>query len=202
MLVFYSGWGYWQFDSIESYEGVDRNEEKCIRTQAASPFIKVCALFTLPKDAEKEITYQNETTVNHLMEYSHSEGDGSELINPETNPISDFRFILCHEREGEQKFSIDDRPIIEKTVVYTKDDIKKSPELDTAPKKLNETERNTMLKLIIGMAIDAYGYEPDKSRNDLTGNNKNSLSAKMQTHGITISDDTIRKYLNEAKELI
>jgi hypothetical protein len=59
-----------------------------------------------------------------------------------------------------------------------------------------------MLKLIIGMAIDAYGYEPDKSRNDLTGNNKNSLSAKMQTHGINISDDTIRKYLNEAKELI
>lgn len=35
--------------------------------------------------------------------------------------------------------------------------------------KPSETERNTMLKLIIGMAIDAYGYDPKSSHNKATG---------------------------------
>ena len=77
---------------------------------------------------------------------------------------------------------------------------------DAAPIKENkiflETERNTMLKLIIGMAINAYSYDPKATKNGLTGSNKNGLSAKLMTHGISINDDTIRKYLNEAKELI
>ena len=67
--------------------------------------------------------------------------------------------------------------------------------------KPSETERNTMLKLIIGMAIDAYGYDPKNSRNSATGD-KNGISAKLQAHNINISDDTIRKYLTEAKEIV
>ncbi|MGZ8157940.1 MAG: hypothetical protein ACXWT1_16440 [Methylobacter sp.] len=66
---------------------------------------------------------------------------------------------------------------------------------------LTETERQKMLKLIIGMAIDAYGYNPESNRNSATGD-KNGISAKLQTHGISIIDDTIRKYLTEAKKLI
>jgi len=66
---------------------------------------------------------------------------------------------------------------------------------------LPESERNTMLKLIIGMAINAYGYNPESNRNSATGD-KNGISAKLQTHGISIIDDTIRKYLTEAKKLI
>ena len=68
--------------------------------------------------------------------------------------------------------------------------------------KIPETERNTMLKLIIGMAMDAYTYDPKSSRNELTGNNKNSLSAKLALKGIIITDDTIRKYLKEAKNIL
>lgn len=67
--------------------------------------------------------------------------------------------------------------------------------------QLSETEKNTMLKVIIGMAIDAYGYKPSSNRNQATGD-KNGISAKLQTHGISITDDTIRKYLTEAKDLI
>lgn len=65
----------------------------------------------------------------------------------------------------------------------------------------SETERTKMLQLIIGMAIDAYGYKPDSTRNSATGD-KNGISAKLQKHNIDINDDTIRKYLNEAKNLI
>ena len=66
---------------------------------------------------------------------------------------------------------------------------------------LIESERNTMLKLIIGMAMDAYSYNPESSRNSATGD-KNGISAKLALKGISITDDTIRGYLNKAKELI
>ena len=72
----------------------------------------------------------------------------------------------------------------------------------TSGKELSETERNTLLKLIIGMAIDAYGYNPESSRNSASGDNKNSISAKLALKGIAITDDTIRKYLNEAKNIL
>lgn len=67
--------------------------------------------------------------------------------------------------------------------------------------QLSETEKNTMLKVIIGMAIDKYEYNPSSNRNQATGD-KNGISAKLQTHGISVTDDTIRKYLTEAKDLI
>ena len=67
---------------------------------------------------------------------------------------------------------------------------------------MNKKERNTMLRLIIGMAIDAYGYNPDNNKNSATGSNKNSISSKLQQHGINIDNDTIGKYLKEAKELL
>jgi hypothetical protein len=67
--------------------------------------------------------------------------------------------------------------------------------------ELSETERNTMLKLIIGMAIDAYGYDPESTRNSATGD-KNGISAKLALKKITISDDTIRKFLKEAKNIL
>ncbi|MFA6163279.1 MAG: hypothetical protein WC685_07610 [Methylobacter sp.] len=66
---------------------------------------------------------------------------------------------------------------------------------------LSGTERSNMLKMLLFMATDAYGYDPDKTRNDLTGDNKNSLSAKMQRVGIDVSNDTVRRYLKEAKKL-
>jgi hypothetical protein len=37
------------------------------------------------------------------------------------------------------------------------------------PENISETERNKMLKLIIGMAIDAYGYDPESNRNSASG---------------------------------
>ena len=74
-------------------------------------------------------------------------------------------------------------------------------EYTNVEKPFLETERNTMLKLILGMAIDAYGYEPEKTKNSLTGDNKNGLSEKLRTRGFSISNETIRKYLIQAKEL-
>lgn len=67
-------------------------------------------------------------------------------------------------------------------------------------KPLSTKERETMLKLIIGMAIDAYKYDPTAPKSLLTGEGVDSLHANLSVHGISVDPDTIRKYLKEAKE--
>lgn len=63
------------------------------------------------------------------------------------------------------------------------------------------TERRKMLEAILGMAMHAYRYDPSSARNTATGNNKDSISAGIQSVGLNVSDDTMRSYLNEAKEI-
>lgn len=47
----------------------------------------------------------------------------------------------------------------------------------------------------------AYGYDPDANRSPATGE-KNGISVKIESRGINIDADTIRKYLTEAKVLL
>jgi hypothetical protein len=77
--------------------------------------------------------------------------------------------------------------------------------LDLLPQKqktdLAERERATLLKIILGMAIDKYGYRPEEEKNPATGTNRNSIYEGLEKAGLSVNDDTIRKYLNEAKSL-
>ena len=87
--------------------------------------------------------------------------------------------------------------------IFFDDDNETTQPIDTPPpeNELSERERTTMLKLIYGMAIDTYGYDPQKTRNDATGTKKNSISSRLKTHGLDVSDTAVRTYLNEAKEI-
>ncbi len=64
----------------------------------------------------------------------------------------------------------------------------------------HEVEKNTMLKLILGMAISAYGFDPKEPKNSATGSNKGSIKYDLNDTGLSIDEDTVRKYLKEAKE--
>jgi hypothetical protein len=57
-------------------------------------------------------------------------------------------------------------------------------------------EYNTMLKIIIGMAMAKYRYNPNEMKNSASKNIAYSLREK----GIPVSVDTVRKYLEKAKE--
>jgi hypothetical protein len=59
-------------------------------------------------------------------------------------------------------------------------------------------ERESMLKLIIGLACGVYGYDPGAARNTATGEIKRDL----ERIGLAIDDDTIRKYLREGADLV
>lgn len=67
--------------------------------------------------------------------------------------------------------------------------------------QLNTKTENKMLQLILGMAMEAYGYDPySADRQDATGENKNSIQARLSKMGISISNDTIKRYLDKAVE--
>lgn len=65
-------------------------------------------------------------------------------------------------------------------------------------RKLSTTERNTLLKLVIGMAIDGYGYNPKSLRSDVP----KRISDDLATNEIYVSDDTIRRWLKAASEVL
>ena len=51
-----------------------------------------------------------------------------------------------------------------------------------------------MLKIIIAMAINGYGYDPLSSKSEIP----TELEGDISSLGMSVSDDTIRKYLKEA----
>ena len=76
--------------------------------------------------------------------------------------------------------------------------IKAESERPEQSKPLGERERNTLLRIIIGMAIRGYGYDPDAARSDVPKQVADDLSAL----GLECSDQTIREKLKEARSLL
>ena len=65
-------------------------------------------------------------------------------------------------------------------------------------KPLGPRERDSLLKLVLGMAIRGYGYDPKAGRSGTA----REIASDLQVSGLALDDDTIRKYLTEAKELL
>lgn len=59
-------------------------------------------------------------------------------------------------------------------------------------------ERDTLLKLIIGMAVEQYGFDPKSKRNEATGN----IQSDLESCGLSMDADTILKKLREASDLL
>lgn len=63
---------------------------------------------------------------------------------------------------------------------------------------LKTIERQSLLKMVIGMAIDGYGFVPNASKSDIP----KQLADSLAELGLEITDDTIRKYLKLATETV
>ncbi|MBG7619323.1 hypothetical protein I5R65_07595 [Herbaspirillum sp. AP02] len=64
-------------------------------------------------------------------------------------------------------------------------------------KPLGNRERETLLKIILGMAIKGYAYDPDAKRSSIA----KEISEDLQKLGMSIDDDTVRNHLNRAKDI-
>ena len=58
--------------------------------------------------------------------------------------------------------------------------------------------RKTLLKLVLGMAMNRYNFDPTKTRTDVP----KTIEIGVTPHGIDLTDDTIRKALKEAVDTI
>ena len=61
---------------------------------------------------------------------------------------------------------------------------------------LHPRERNSLLKILLGIAIEQYDYSPNDKKSKAPG----QIVSDLAEHGLDVSDDTIRKYLNEGAE--
>lgn len=80
----------------------------------------------------------------------------------------------------------------EVTRVEAKSNLKPGP--DSVDKPLSTAERSTLLKLVIGMAMKGYSYDPEASKSPVP----KEIADDLAGLGIAITDDTVRKYLNQA----
>lgn len=64
--------------------------------------------------------------------------------------------------------------------------------------EVQNRERGTLLKLIIGMAVDGYGYKPSSAKSPFP----KELEGILDRLGISVSNDTIRSKLKEAAQLL
>lgn len=72
-------------------------------------------------------------------------------------------------------------------------------ELTSATKpNVSIRERETLLKLVISMAVKGYAYDPSGRKNSAI----TEIADDTALLGIPVSDDTVRKYLNAAKDLL
>lgn len=65
-------------------------------------------------------------------------------------------------------------------------------------KALGTRERDSLLKLIIGMAVSGYGYDPKLYRSSIP----QEIADDLSRHGLSMDVDTVRKWLREASELL
>lgn len=63
-------------------------------------------------------------------------------------------------------------------------------------KSLSARERDSLLKMILGIAMEQYSHDPYASRTKTA----KDIAEDMELHGLTMDQDTIRKYLAEARD--
>jgi hypothetical protein len=72
-------------------------------------------------------------------------------------------------------------------------------EATTKAKQLGTKERESLLKMIIGMARGGYAHDPKLNRSAAVPQEIANVLAK---HGVALDGDTVRKWLREAAEFL
>lgn len=84
-------------------------------------------------------------------------------------------------------------------VFFPNEPEKDSGSYELEPQKLMEArERVSLLRLVIGMAVGGYGYDPKSKRSPIP----NQIRDDLVKLGLDLHQDTIRRYLNEATNIL
>jgi hypothetical protein len=67
-----------------------------------------------------------------------------------------------------------------------------------AEQGIGARERDSLLKLVIGMAVSGYAYDPKAARSD----RPTEIAGDLERAGVPLDVDTVRKWLREAADLL
>jgi len=93
---------------------------------------------------------------------------------------------------------IEDRRCLAAERDELREELKQLKDQAAREKPLSTRERETFLKIILGMAIKGYGYNPAAGRS----NTPKEIADDLATLGISVSDDTVRQKLKDAFDTI
>lgn len=114
-------------------------------------------------------------------------------------PKTAFEMSMERLEQSMEKSANDKGPLTQRVENLLEERKRKLPKIDTPkPKPLHTKEKETLLKMIAGMAVDAYGYDPSASRSPIP----KELADVLAEKGIPLDPDTVRKWLKEAAELL
>jgi hypothetical protein len=88
--------------------------------------------------------------------------------------------------------------LLEAQLAQCQAELAATSESASSEKSQSPRERENMLKVIYAMAVGGYGLEPSKERSTLVPDIMNDL----ELAGLSLSDDTIRRYIKAACELL
>lgn len=66
------------------------------------------------------------------------------------------------------------------------------------PKSAHTKEKNTLLKIVIGMAVSKYKHDPKKQRTDTVS----QIQHDLDLLGINLDADTIREWLKKSEKFL
>jgi hypothetical protein len=68
----------------------------------------------------------------------------------------------------------------------------------SATREISTRERDSLLKMVIGMAVKGYGYSPFVKRSDRV----TEIASDLENAGVPLDADTVRKWLKAGAELL
>lgn len=117
--------------------------------------------------------------------------------------IADWKTIYDKQTEiWQSKFIDQQNTILDLTtmneLLHEKTNLIASQPVKESERTITTRERDSLLKLVIGMAIKGYGYDPKATRSPTA----QEVADDLVRLGIPLEADTVRKYLKEAAELL
>lgn len=129
-------------------------------------------------------------------EYAESE---SRLAESVMNFISVQRGkIKSGKRRWEMESDQDRIVSLERQIAFLKGETGQESTQKRTVKPLHVKERETLQKMIIGMAIKGYSYDPKASKNTSI----QEIADDLASLGLSLDPDTIRKWVKEAAEIL
>jgi hypothetical protein len=141
--------------------------------------------FPFPEDLEAAIIAHSGALVDWKAQYDN-------LLEVYQTHKSDWERTIQDSRESTQ------RAIAERDAARAdlESERQRAQEAAASEKPLGRRERESMLKLIAGMAMEGYRHNPAAARNETV----KEIVGDLHKQGVSLSDDTVRRYLTEAIE--